>query len=202
MLSRPCRVKQPVCKLFLHLRLLVRIPPTHTTLEEQAATKALLVQCLEGSMFETYQPFRDLPLTDENYQRYEQAEESYCDLLRKSPETSQVYEYTSNPYFLLVDIQSLMSNGIFCCQTDQDRAEGCFRMIWMDFSDPTSLQVTDLGIAYPNKGRYLNENIQFIQQPVSYTHLSVSDPTQENKGSIPIELNRAARGVDVYKRQG
>ena len=25
--SRPCRVRQPVCKLFLHLRLLVRIPP-------------------------------------------------------------------------------------------------------------------------------------------------------------------------------
>lgn len=154
----------PASAQALNPSVLSQLKATHTTLEEQAATKALLVQCLEGSMFETYRPFRDLPLTDENYQRYEQAEESYCDLLRKYPENSQVYEYTSNPYFLLVDIQSLMSNGIFCCQTDQDRAEGCFRMIWMDFSDPTSLQVTDLGIAYPNKGRYLNENIQFIQQ--------------------------------------
>ena len=111
----------PASAQALNPSVLSQLKATHTTLEEQAATKALLAQCLEGSMFETYQPFRDLPLTDENYQRYEQAEESYCDLLRKYPENSQVYEYTS-------------------------------------------LQVTDLGIAYPNKGRYLNENIQFIQQ--------------------------------------
>ena len=103
----------PASAQALNPSVLSQLKATHTTLEEQAATKALLAQCLEGSMFETYQPFRDLPLTDENYQRYEQAEESSCDLLRKYPETSQVYEYTSNPYFLLVDIQSLMSNGIF-----------------------------------------------------------------------------------------
>ena len=136
------------------------------TPEEIAETRALLTECLKGSMFEGYVPYQELPLSQENYDRCEKAEQAYHSLLLKADARSIAQEYGKNPSFLAVygqgekDIQS----GLFCCQANADIPEGNRKMhfIWLDFSDVSNLQVMDVGTIYPGRGNDVDERVQEI----------------------------------------
>ena len=137
-----------------------------STPEEIAETRALLTECLKGSMFEGYVPYQELPLSQENYDRCEKAEQAYRSLLLKADARSIAQEYRKNPSFLAVygqgekDIQS----GLFCCQANADIPEGNRKMhfIWLDFSDVSNLQVMDVGTIYPGRGNDVDERVQEI----------------------------------------
>ena len=137
-----------------------------STPEEIAETRALLAECLKGSMFEEYVPYQELPLSQENYDRCEKAEQAYRSLLLKADARSIAQEYRKNPSFLAVygqgekDIQS----GLFCCQANADIPEGNRKMhfIWLDFSDVSNLQVMDVGTIYPGRGNDVDERVQEI----------------------------------------
>ena len=161
----------PASAQALNPSVLSQLKVTHTTLEEQAATKALLAQCLEGSMFETYQPFRDLPLTDENYQRCEQAEESYRSLLDKVSPTMQTREYTNNPFFLAVDSKKKgeITSGLFCCQADNQVDQGQITLIELEFSDPFHPEVFEIGTAFACQGEQLNQ--RYFQRQSEKRHI-------------------------------
>lgn len=139
---------------------------TDATPEELEAKKALLAQCLEGSMFEEYRSFRDLPLAAEDYRRCEEAERNYRRLLLQGP-GGTVRECGANPSFLAVDssADSAITGGLFCCQDDGQRDDGEIKLIWLDFADPDAMQVVELGYWAP-KGwkKYMDSSVQFISE--------------------------------------
>ena len=141
------------------------------TPEEIAETRALLAECLKGSMFETYQPFRDLPLTDENYQRCEQAEESYRSLLEKVSPAMQTREYTNHPFFLAVDSKKKgeITSGLFCCQADNQVDQGQIMLIELEFSDPFHPEVFEIGTAFACQGEQLNQ--RYFQRQSEKRHI-------------------------------
>lgn len=141
------------------------------TPEEIAETRALLTECLKGSMFETYQPFRDLPLTDENYQRCEQAEESYRSLLEKVSPAMQTREYTNHPFFLAVDSKKKgeITSGLFCCQADNQVDQGQITLIELEFSDPFHPEVFEIGTAFACQGEQLNQ--RYFQRQSEKRHI-------------------------------
>ena len=141
------------------------------TPEEIAETRALLTECLKGSMFETYQPFRDLPLTDENYQRCEQAEESYRSLLEKVSPAMQTREYTNHPFFLAVDSKKKgeITSGLFCCQADNQVDQGQIMLIELEFSDPFHPEVFEIGTAFACQGEQLNQ--RYFQRQSEKRHI-------------------------------
>lgn len=141
------------------------------TPEEIAETRALLTECLKGSMFETYQPFRELPLTDENYQRCEQAEESYRSLLEKVSPAMQTREYTNHPFFLAVDSKKKgeITSGLFCCQADNQVDQGQITLIELEFSDPFHPEVFEIGTAFACQGEQLNQ--RYFQRQSEKRHI-------------------------------
>lgn len=141
------------------------------TPEEIAETRALLAECLKGSMFETYQPFRDLPLTDENYQRCEQAEESYRSLLEKVSPAMQTREYTNHPFFLAIDSKKKgeITSGLFCCQADNQVDQGQIMLIELEFSDPFHPEVFEIGTAFACQGEQLNQ--RYFQRQSEKRHI-------------------------------
>lgn len=141
------------------------------TPEEIAETRALLTECLKGSMFETYQPFRDLPLTDENYQRCEQAEESYRSLLEKVSPAMQTREYTNHPFFLAIDSKKKgeITSGLFCCQADNQVDQGQITLIELEFSDPFHPEVFEIGTAFACQGEQLNQ--RYFQRQSEKRHI-------------------------------
>lgn len=141
------------------------------TPEEIAETRELLAECLKGSMFETYQPFRDLPLTDENYQRCEQAEESYRSLLEKVSPAMQTREYTNHPFFLAVDSKKKgeITSGLFCCQADNQVDQGQITLIELEFSDPFHPEVFEIGTAFACQGEQLNQ--RYFQRQSEKRHI-------------------------------
>ena len=141
------------------------------TPEEIAETRALLAECLKGSMFETYQPFRELPLTDENYQRCEQAEESYRSLLEKVSPAMQTREYTNHPFFLAVDSKKKgeITSGLFCCQADNQVDQGQITLIELEFSDPFHPEVFEIGTAFACQGEQLNQ--RYFQRQSEKRHI-------------------------------
>lgn len=146
-------------------------PQPKATPEEIAETRALLTECLKGSMFETYQPFRDLPLTDENYQRCEQAEESYRSLLEKVSPAMQTREYTNHPFFLAVDSKKKgeITSGLFCCQADNQVDQGQITLIELEFSDPFHPEVFEIGTAFACQGEQLNQ--RYFQRQSEKRHI-------------------------------
>lgn len=142
-----------------------------STPEEIAETRALLAECLKGSMFETYQPFRELPLTDENYQRCEQAEESYRSLLEKVSPAMQTREYTNHPFFLAVDSKKKgeITSGLFCCQADNQVDQGQITLIELEFSDPFHPEVFEIGTAFACQGEQLNQ--RYFQRQSEKRHI-------------------------------
>ena len=155
----------------LNPSVLSQLKAARTTPEERAATKALLTECLKGSMFETYQPFRDLPLTDENYQRCEQAEESYRSLLEKVSPAMQTREYTNHPFFLAVDSKKKgeITSGLFCCQADNQVDQGQITLIELEFSDPFHPEVFEIGTAFACQGEQLNQ--RYFQRQSEKRHI-------------------------------
>ncbi len=155
----------------LNPSVLSQLKAARTTPEERAATKALLTECLKGSMFETYQPFRDLPLTDENYQRCEQAEESYRSLLEKVSPAMQTREYTNHPFFLAVDSKKKgeITSGLFCCQADNQVDQGQIMLIELEFSDPFHPEVFEIGTAFACQGEQLNQ--RYFQRQSEKRHI-------------------------------
>lgn len=146
-------------------------PQPKATPEEIAETRALLAECLKGSMFETYQPFRDLPLTDENYQRCEQAEESYRSLLEKVSPAMQTREYTNHPFFLAIDSKKKgeITSGLFCCQADNQVDQGQIMLIELEFSDPFHPEVFEIGTAFACQGEQLNQ--RYFQRQSEKRHI-------------------------------
>lgn len=146
-------------------------PQPKATPEEIAETRALLTECLKGSMFETYQPFRDLPLTDENYQRCEQAEESYRSLLEKVSPAMQTREYTNHPFFLAIDSKKKgeITSGLFCCQADNQVDQGQIMLIELEFSDPFHPEVFEIGTAFACQGEQLNQ--RYFQRQSEKRHI-------------------------------
>lgn len=139
---------------------------TSVTPQDFDQQENLLAHCLESSVFEQYKPYQHAFLEKEDFIRCEEAERTYRGLLKTYPEGTQLREYLENPTFLIINKQVSVTNGLFCCQTNNDRIKGNerFRMIWLDFSNLSDLQVMDLGTAYPNKGRFLDKAVEDTQK--------------------------------------
>ena len=75
-------------------------------------------------------PYQELPLSQEDYDRCEKAEQAYRSLLLKADARSLRRNIEKIPHFLAVygqgekDIQS----GLFCCQANADIPEGNRKM--------------------------------------------------------------------------
>ena len=138
---------------------------TDATPEELTAKKELLAQCLEGSVFENYKSFRDLPLSQADYQRCEQAEADYRNLLAGVSPGMQKLEYAVNPSFLAIDsrAEGPVTSGLFCCQADNQLKNGQMELIALDFSNLSHLEVTEIGTAFATGGKYLDERVSALQ---------------------------------------
>ncbi|WP_050699428.1 M56 family metallopeptidase [Anaeromassilibacillus senegalensis] len=190
----------PATARTLSANLLSQVQAAESTPQELAALKQKLALCVKDSVFESYRPFRDLSLDAEAYQRCEQAEAAYRDLLLQYREGWQTREFVENAFFLAVDsnAQGPVTTGIFCCQNDNQMEDEDITLIWLDFSNANDLQVVDIGHVYPG-GNHLNEKLNGMQaiqreqkQIAEAFQIDLSQYEKADSGVYPIVIRNQA----------